>query len=93
MFMLPLISALDISNNKKSNQLSHKNYQFFPSTGGARGGFPTPYSLLPTPYAWRRCLFIILPVEVLYKPRLTRLPLKTAKECQSTTRLQKTSDF
>ena len=34
--------VLDISNNKKSNQLSHRNHQLFPST---------PYSLLPTPYS------------------------------------------
>ncbi|WP_202221283.1 hypothetical protein [Okeania sp. KiyG1] len=40
--LLDIILLIDISNNKKSNQLWYINYQLFPL-------LLTPYSLLPTP--------------------------------------------
>ncbi len=49
---------LDISNNQKSNQLSGRNHQLFPST---------PYSLLPTPYSLLPNNSKILTSEIYFK--------------------------
>ncbi|MDY7007027.1 MAG: hypothetical protein SWX82_24645 [Cyanobacteriota bacterium] len=53
-----MANYIEISNNKKSNQLSHRNYQSFPPTGPTQliwcgaiiGAVSFHYSLLPIPY-------------------------------------------